>query len=93
MTEKKIQNKKVNKVLQSWECCKCGSVYAIWVSECSTCKNSNIRTVTPDGTYISPEIGYRQPSAVYITPQTKCNTCGNYYPTGSWHLCIGSGYR
>src|SRR5512147_1707304 len=31
---------------QGWECPKCGSVYAIWVSECKTCKNSNIKIVS-----------------------------------------------
>lgn len=40
--------KQVVKPLQGWECPKCGSVYAFYVSECGTCKNSNfvIRTST-----------------------------------------------
>ena len=36
---------------QGWECPKCGSVYAIWVDSCTTCRNSNVRIVISDGTY------------------------------------------
>lgn len=40
------------KPVQGWECPKCGSVYAIWISKCDRCENSNIRTVsTTKGTY------------------------------------------
>lgn len=53
-TQKRLKNnKKASKSLQGWECPKCGSVYAIWVDSCSTCKNSNIRLVTSsESTYV-----------------------------------------
>lgn len=47
----RTKSKKKNYIQQGWECPKCGSVYAIWVSECGTCKNSNIRLVTSIGTW------------------------------------------
>lgn len=37
---------KKNVNTQGWECPKCGSVYAIWVSECGRCVNSNVKTFT-----------------------------------------------
>lgn len=46
-----MKNKQIKQnTLKGWECPKCGSVYAIWVSECGTCKNSNIRITTAGGT-------------------------------------------
>jgi len=47
----KKKKKTIIKSNQCWECFKCGSVYAIWVSECPTCKNSNIKIITTNGTY------------------------------------------
>ena len=38
------------KIVQGWECPKCGSVYAIWVSSCPICQNSNIKIVTTNTT-------------------------------------------
>jgi len=43
--EMKKQNKETKKI-KGWECVKCGSVYAPWVSECPKCRNSEI-TLNP----------------------------------------------
>ena len=55
MKDKKIEKKKT--ISQGWECPKCGSVYAIWVSECPTCKNSNIKITTRGYTFCNLKRG------------------------------------
>jgi uncharacterized OB-fold protein len=47
---KKTKTENIKPVSQGWECPKCGSVYAIWVDECSTCKNSNVKIISTGGT-------------------------------------------
>jgi len=42
MTNSKPTNQKEKKIAQGWQCPRCGSIYAIWVSECPRCVNSNV---------------------------------------------------
>ena len=44
------EEERKSKSLQGWECPKCGSVYAIWVTDCWGCRNSNIKVTTSSGT-------------------------------------------
>ncbi len=58
MKKKQNSNKHSNKSnMVGWECGKCGSVYSPFVTECPTCKNSNIRVVTSPSTIPSVYFG------------------------------------
>mgnify|MGYP001608228187 CR=1 FL=1 len=66
--EKKLEKKK-KIISQGWECPKCGSVYAIWVASCSTCKNSNLKKGE-----IKASISYGFSSAPYMDVQLNNHT-------------------
>lgn len=59
-----------------WECGKCGSVYSPFVTECPTCKNSNIKiTYSP---YSTPSIGDKIPPDWTVNNMSNLNKGNDY---------------